>query len=150
MQVVCGVTVALDNLGNVVWVCPVLPGTIANVKIWDKYGPQRTKSCFLEFEVGIHDGANKGRLHCHIPFIGRKILTVRLKTYNDTHGFYRALVEHFSARLRAWRVVRNIWLGSHEDLGGIFGLRAHCALLLDYVPPEEPPSTPLGNTLRIR
>ena len=35
-------------------------------------------------------------------------------------------------------------------LGGIFALRAHCALLLDYVPPEEPPSTPLGNTLRIR
>ena len=36
---------------------------------------------------------------------------------------------------------------SHE---GIFALRAHCALLLDYVPPEEPPSKPLGNTLRIR
>ena len=34
--------------------------------------------------------------------------------------------------------------------GGIFALRAHCALLLDYVPPEEPPSTPLGNALRIR
>ena len=33
---------------------------------------------------------------------------------------------------------------------GVFALRAHCALLLDYVPPEEPPSTPLGNTLRIR
>ena len=29
--------------------------------------------------------------------------------------------------------------------GGIFALRAHCALLLDYVPPEEPPSKPLGN-----
>ena len=29
-------------------------------------------------------------------------------------------------------------------------LRAHCALLLDYVPPEEPLGTPLGNTLRIR
>ena len=28
-------------------------------------------------------------------------------------------------------------------------LRAPGALLLDYVPPEEPPSTPLGNTLRI-
>ena len=28
--------------------------------------------------------------------------------------------------------------------GGIFALRAHCALLLDYVPREEPPSTPLG------
>ena len=29
-------------------------------------------------------------------------------------------------------------------------LHAHCTLLLDYVPPEEPPSTPLGNALRIR
>ena len=29
-------------------------------------------------------------------------------------------------------------------------LHAPCALLLDYVPPKEPPSTPLGNTLRIR
>ena len=29
-------------------------------------------------------------------------------------------------------------------------LRAHCALLLDYVPPEEPLGTPLGNTLRVR
>ena len=34
--------------------------------------------------------------------------------------------------------------------GGILALRAHCALLLDYVPPEEPPGTPLGNALRIR
>ena len=33
-------------------------------------------------------------------------------------------------------------------VGGVFALRAHCALLLDYVPPEEPPSTPLGNALR--
>ena len=29
-------------------------------------------------------------------------------------------------------------------------LRAPGTLLLDYVPPEEPPSTPLGNALRIR
>ena len=34
--------------------------------------------------------------------------------------------------------------------GGILALRAHCALLLDYVPHEEPLGTPLGNTLRIR
>ena len=34
--------------------------------------------------------------------------------------------------------------------GGILALRAHCAVLLDYVPPEEPLGTPLGNTLRIR
>ena len=37
---------------------------------------------------------------------------------------------------------------SHVDpQGGILALRAHCALLLDYVPPEEPPGTPLGNAL---
>ena len=30
------------------------------------------------------------------------------------------------------------------------GESLHCALLLDYVPPEEPPSKPLGNALRIR
>ena len=35
-------------------------------------------------------------------------------------------------------------------LGGMFARRAPGALLLDYVPPEEPPSTPLGNALRIR
>ena len=29
-------------------------------------------------------------------------------------------------------------------------LRAHCVLLLDYVPPEEPTNTPLGQALRIR
>ena len=37
-----------------------------------------------------------------------------------------------------------------HTLGGMFARRAPGALLLDYVPPEEPPSTPLGNTLRIR
>ena len=30
------------------------------------------------------------------------------------------------------------------------GRRAHCALLSDQVPPEEPPGTPLPNTLNIR
>ena len=30
------------------------------------------------------------------------------------------------------------------------GESLHCALFLDYVPPEEPLGTPLGNTLRIR
>ena len=37
-----------------------------------------------------------------------------------------------------------------HDMGGILALRAHCALLLDYVPPEEPLGTPLANALRIR
>ena len=36
------------------------------------------------------------------------------------------------------------------SMGVIFALRAHCALLLDYVPPEEHLGTPLGNALRIR
>ena len=26
---------AVDHLGNMVWICPVLPGTSADVKIWD-------------------------------------------------------------------------------------------------------------------
>ena len=38
----------------------------------------------------------------------------------------------------------HLWVELLEFIGGI------CALLLDYVPPEEPPSTPLRNALRIR
>ena len=41
-------------------------------------------------------------------------------------------------------------INKNDVIGGILALRAHCALLLDYVPPEEPLGTPLGNTLRIR
>ena len=42
-----------------------------------------------------------------------------------------------------------------SDWDGLAGKEAkgeslHCALLLDYVPPEEPPSKPLGDALRIR
>ena len=40
--------------------------------------------------------------------------------------------------------------GCKGNWGGMFARRAPGALLLDYVPPEEPPSTPLGNALRIR
>ena len=69
----------------------------------------------MEFEVGVHDDACKGRLHSHVPFIGRMTLTVWQKTYNDIHGYYRAWVEHLFACLWSWRVVHDIWLGSHED-----------------------------------
>ena len=68
-----------------------------------------------EFEEGIHDGAYKGRLHSHAPFIGYKILIVWQKTYDDVHGYYRARVEHLFARLWSRRLVCDIWLGSHED-----------------------------------
>ena len=50
----------------------------------------------------------------------------------------------------AWLMGRGGFPPSSMGLGGVFALHAHCALLLDYVPPEEPPSTPLGNALRIR
>ena len=56
----------------------------------------------MEFEVGIHDGAYLGRLHSHVPFIGRKTFTVRQKTYNDIHGYYRAQVEHLFAFGLGW------------------------------------------------
>ena len=35
-------------------------------------GPSRTKRGFLDFEVGGHDGAYKGRVHVIVPFVGRK------------------------------------------------------------------------------
>ena len=55
-------------------------------------------------------------LHSHVPFIGCKTLTVLQKTDNDIHGHYPARVEHLFARLWSWKIVHDIWLGSHEDL----------------------------------
>ena len=65
--------------------------------------------------MSIHDGTCKERLLSRIPFIGRKTLTVWQKTYDDIRGYYGAWREHLFARLWYWRVVRDIWLGSHED-----------------------------------
>ena len=46
---------------------------------------------------------------------------------------------------------QKVFLGEYPSLcGGMLARRAPGALLLDYVPPEEPPSTPLRNALRIR
>ena len=96
------------KLVNIGWRCLVLPGVSADVKIWGTYQPQNTKGCFMGFEVGIRDGAYQGRLHYHVPFIGRKTLTVRQKMYDNIHGHYRARVEHLFARLWSGRVVRDI------------------------------------------
>ena len=76
----------------------------------------------MEFEVCIHDGAHKGRLHSHVPFIGCKTLTVWQKTYDDIHGYYRARVEHLFARLWSWMVVRDICWGPMR----IFGVFTMC------------------------
>ena len=81
------VTVAVDMLGNIIWICPLAPGTSADVLIWDGYGPSRTRGDFFDFEVGGHDGAYKGRIHVIVPFIGRKngTLTARQQGYNDVY-----------------------------------------------------------------
>ena len=45
------VTVAVDMLGNIVWLCPLAPGTSADVLNWDGYGPSRTRGDFFYFGV---------------------------------------------------------------------------------------------------
>ena len=119
------VTVAVDNLGNIVWICDLMPGTSADVMIWDQRGPSRTHGQFFDFEIGAHDGASKGRLHTAVPYIGRKTLTDDQQEYNDVHGFYRARVEHLFARLWQWRIVRNVWTRSATELHGHVRILLH-------------------------
>ena len=109
------VTVAIDILGNTVWICPLAPGTSADVLIWDRGGPKRVKGHYMDYEIDSMDGAYKGRLHVAWPFIGRKMLTERQKEYNDVHSFYRARIEHLFARMWHWGIVRNIWRGSGTE-----------------------------------
>ena len=94
------VTVAVDMLGNIIWICPLAPGTSADVLIWDGYGPSGTRGDFFDFKVGGNDGAYKGWIHVIVPLIGRKngTLTVRQQSYNDVHGWYRARIEKLFAR----------------------------------------------------
>ena len=37
------VTVTVDKLGDIVWICPLAPGTSTDVLIWDGYGPSHTR-----------------------------------------------------------------------------------------------------------
>ena len=89
------VTVAVDMLGNIIWICPLAPGTSTDVLSWDGYGPSHTRGDFFDFELGGHDGAYKGQIHVIVPFIGRKngTLTARQQCYNDVHVWYRAHIE---------------------------------------------------------
>ena len=50
-------------------------------------GPSRTRGGFLDFEVGGHDGAYKGRVHVIVPLVGRK----NGKLF-DCHESYNVLV----------------------------------------------------------
>ena len=45
------VTMAVDMLGNIVWICPLAPGTPTDVLIWDVYRPSCTRGDFLDFEA---------------------------------------------------------------------------------------------------
>ena len=103
------VSIAVDMLGNIIWICPLAPGTLADLLIWDGYGPSRTRGDFFDFEVGGHDGAYKGRIHVIVPFIGRKngTLTACQQCYNEVHGWYSARIEQLFARL--WH---GVWLGT--------------------------------------
>ena len=47
------VTVAIDSLGNIVWICPLAPGTSADVLIWDREGPKRVKGHYMDYEIGM-------------------------------------------------------------------------------------------------
>ena len=110
------VTVAIGSLGNIVWICLLAPGTSADVLIWDREGPKKSKGHYMDHKIGSMDGAYKGRLHVAWPFIGRKTLTERQKGYNDVHGFCRSRIEHLFARVWHWGIGRNIWRGSGTEL----------------------------------
>ena len=82
-------------------------GPLADVLIWDGYGPSRTRGDFFHFEVGGHGGTYEGWIHVIVPFIGRKngTLTARQPSYNDVHGWYRARIEHLFEQLWHWGLV---------------------------------------------
>ena len=46
------VTVVVDMLGNITWICPLAPGTSTDVLIWDGYGPSRTEVISLILKLG--------------------------------------------------------------------------------------------------
>ena len=93
------VTVAIDSLGNIVWICPLAPRTSADVLIWDREGPQQAKGHFKDYDLGANDGADKGCIHTAVPFIGRNNLTKQQQEYTDVHGYHRARIEHLFGRL---------------------------------------------------
>ena len=50
---------AVNDLGKIMWLCPLLPNACAHVKIWYWYGSRQGKEAFLEYEVGVHAKAYK-------------------------------------------------------------------------------------------
>ena len=46
------VMVAIGSLDTIVWICPLAPGTSADVLIWDREGPKRSKGHYMNYEKG--------------------------------------------------------------------------------------------------
>ena len=61
------VTFAVDMLGNIVWICPLAPGTRANVLTWDGYGLPCTREISLILRLGAMMVLIKARFmsSCH-------------------------------------------------------------------------------------
>ena len=56
---------------------------------------------------------------------------------------YHVLCVHVLQRVGGPGEPRDLFPPTSSFQGGILALCAHCALLLDYVPPEEPQANPL-------
>ena len=54
------VTVAIDSFGNIAWICPLAPGTSADVLIWDREGPKRSKGHYMDYEIDSMDVHTRG------------------------------------------------------------------------------------------
>ena len=47
-----GASTRRGTCGVLCWICPLVPGTSADVLIWDRKGPERDKGHFKDDEVG--------------------------------------------------------------------------------------------------
>ena len=127
---------AVDMLGNIMWICPLAPGTSADVLIWDGYGPSHTRGSFFDFEVGGHDGAYKGWIHVIVPFIGRKNGTLIAPANNVTMTCTGRIGHALSSRLLGCGI--GVWLGTSGVAAPMRHFVAFYALLHFQASPSPP------------
>ena len=120
------VTVAIDSLGNIIWICLLAPWTSADVLIWDRKGLKRANGQCMDCEIGSIDGAYKVCLHVVWPFIGRFDLF---------------------ARMWHWGIVRNIWRGSGTELHEYVRVLLHLQQFLIRKQVQYPPYGPWEHVL---
>ena len=81
------VTVAVDFLGNIVWICPLSPGTTPDVLIWDKEGPQRARGDFLTMKQGSTTGLTRAvSIPSSLLWVGKSSQTDKGSTIPSTVG----------------------------------------------------------------